>query len=249
MRNLVSVALAPAPAVWPPDDTEESVMGTSLHQTAIRTLIGGINDAAAATTPEGELLLWQAGGQTMIRQFRRVDGSDYTTLPDVFVYRHPWDDTRRSLNLTDDGPPVLIIEVLSNETYENDLDEVKGKRYSFQQAGVREYLTLDPEHQCTPEGGLGWRLERGLYRPWQRDADGRWVSRELPLAFGLEGAQVAVYMDDGHRLLREGEVERTLREKDRQRLQELAEYEQRLSDVLAEQERLRRRLEELERGE
>ena len=126
--------------------------------------------------------------------------------------------------------------MLSDTTYEHDLDKAKGKGFSYSLAGVREYLTLDPEHQYTPEGGLGWRLERGLYRPWQRDDEGRWVSREIPLAFGLEGARVAVYMEDGHRLLREGEVERTLRERDRQQRR-----------ALAEQERLRRRLEELER--
>ena len=246
MRDRHSAALAPSPAVWPPDDTEESVMGTNLHQTAIRTLIGGINEAAAVTTPEGAPLVWQAGGQTMIRSFRRPDGSAYTTLPDVFVYRHPWDDTRRSLNLPDDGPPVLIIEVLSEETYQSDLDLRDGKGYSYRQAGVREYLTLDPTHQYAPNGGLGWRLEGGMYQPWPRDAMGRFVSRELPLAFGLEGARAAVYMADGHRLLREGEVERVLREHDRQRRLELAEHEQRLREALAEQERLRRRLEELE---
>jgi hypothetical protein len=38
MRDRSSVALAPRPVVWPPDDTEESVLGTILHQTAIRTL-------------------------------------------------------------------------------------------------------------------------------------------------------------------------------------------------------------------
>ena len=255
MRERGGVALAPAPTVWPPDDTEESVMGTSLHQTTILNLRLGINDAAVVSTPEGAPLVWQAGGQTMVRQFRRPDGSEYTILPDVFVYRHPWDDTRRSLNLPEDGPPVLLIEVLSKETFRNDLDLLKGKGYSYRLAGVREYLTLDPEHQYTPEGALGWRLEGGVYRPWQPEGEGRFVSRELPLAFALEGARAAVYMADGHRLLREGEVECTLREQDRQQRQALAEQE-RLRQALAEQdrwrqealaelERLRRRLEEL----
>jgi hypothetical protein len=31
---------------WPPDDTEESVLGTDLHQTTIRNLTLGINMAA-----------------------------------------------------------------------------------------------------------------------------------------------------------------------------------------------------------
>jgi hypothetical protein len=276
MRDRRNVALAPSPALWPPDDPEESVMGTSLHQTAIRMLIGGINEAAAVATPEDDQAVWHAGGQTMIRKFRHPDGSDYTTFPDVFVYRHGWDEARPSLNLPEDGPPVLIIEVLSKETYKNDLDVAEGKGYSYRQAGVREYLTLDPLYQYAPEGGLGWQLERGVYRPWRRDAAGRWMSREILLAFGLEGARAAMYLRDGHRLLGEGEVQRALREQDRQRQdleralreqdqqrhdlesalqeldrqrrQELADHEQRLREAVAEQARLRRRLEELEGG-
>jgi hypothetical protein len=286
MRDQSSVALAPSPVVWPPDDTEESVLGTNLHQTAIRLLIAGINEAAAVATTEGAAVPWQAGGQTMIRGWRRWDGSAYTTLPDVFVYRQPWDDERGSLQLATDGPPVLIIEVLSKETCEADLDLERGKGASYAWAGVQEYLTLDPAHRYAPEGGLGWRLEQGVYRPWRRAQDGRWASQELPLAFGLEGSRAAVYASDGHRFLREGEVERTLREQQRtlqeqhDRLQErdrrLAEQERRLAQEMqgrqraeaeaaqerqrrgavarqeqalaAELDRLRRRLEELERG-
>jgi hypothetical protein len=257
MHDRHNVALAPSPSVWPPDDTEESVLGTNLHQTAILILRTGINEAAAVAVPEGTAVPWQAGGQTMVRRFQHPDGSAYTTLPDVFVYLHPWDDARRSLNVSEDGAPVLVIEVLSKETYENDLDLVRGKGYSYRQAGVREYLTLDPQYRYAPEGGLGWRLDRGEYQPWRRDAGGRWVSRVIPLAFGLEGGRAAVYLPNGHRLLREGEVERTLRERDRQQQQALAEQE-RLRRVVAEhdrlrqealegQERLRRRLADLER--
>ncbi|HEY8744381.1 MAG TPA: hypothetical protein VIU62_14900 [Chloroflexota bacterium] len=59
MRDRRSVALAPSPDVWPPDDTEASVMGTNLHQTAIRTLIGSINEAAAVST-KASRHWWQA---------------------------------------------------------------------------------------------------------------------------------------------------------------------------------------------
>ncbi len=255
MHDRHNVALAPLPSVWPPDDTEESVLGTNLHQTAILTLRSGINEAAAVAVPEGTAVPWQAGGQTMIRQFRHPDGSAYTTLPDVFVYLHPWDDARRSLNVPEDGAPALVIEILSKETYENDLDLERGKGYSYRQAGVREYLTLDPQYRYAPEGGLGWRLEQGEYRPWRRDAVGRWASRVIPLAFGLEGARAAVYLPDGRRLLREGEVERAVRRQQQQALAEqerlrqiVAEHDRLRQEALAEQERLRRRLAELERG-
>lgn len=245
MRDRPSVALAPSPVVWPPDDTEESVLGTNLHQTTIINLRTAINEAASVATPEGEPLLWQAGGQTMVRKFRRRDGSDYTTLPDVFVYLRPWDDQRRSLNVPDDGSPKLVIEVLSEETYRSDLDMERGKGASYARAGVQEYLTLDPTYTYAPDGGRGWRLVDGAYVPWERDADGRWASAVLPLAFGLEGARAAVYMGDGRRLLREGEVERTLREQERLRQEELARLAQAHAEEL---DRLHRRLDDLERG-
>jgi hypothetical protein len=241
MRDRQDVALALWPAVWPPDDTEESVLGTDLHQTAIRHLIAAINEAAALATAPGASPLWHAGGQTMVSGFQHPDGSPYTTFPDVFVYPHAWDPLRGSLHVALDGPPLLILEVLSDTTHENDLDLTKGKGYSYRAAGVREYLTLDPTGAYLTERGRGWRLEGTVYRPWQREPDGRWHSWGLPLAFGLEGVQVAVFTAEGHRLLREGEVERTLRE---QRLAFEAR-ERRAAEELA---HLRRRLEELERG-
>jgi hypothetical protein len=146
---------------------------------------------------------------------------------------------------------VLIIEVLSRETFESDLNLKRGKGYSYARAGMREYLTLDPAYRYAPEGGVGWRLVDGEYRPWRREIDGRWLSQTLPLAFGLEGAWVAVYAADGHRFLREGEVERTLRERDtnERRLREALEEQERLRrEYAAEVEQLRRRLEETERG-
>ena len=58
----------------------------------------------------------------MLNGFQHPDGSAYTTFPDVFVYPLRWDDRRGSLSIASDGPPLLIVEVLSDKTYENDLD-------------------------------------------------------------------------------------------------------------------------------
>jgi hypothetical protein len=38
---------------WPPDDTEESIVGTSLHQLTIRNLTSGTNEIAAQHTAPG----------------------------------------------------------------------------------------------------------------------------------------------------------------------------------------------------
>ena len=192
--------------VWPPDDTEESVVGTDLHQMTIINLRWGMNEIAGALTSPGQPAPWQALSHTVILGFQRPDGSRYKTLPDVFVYRQAISRRRGSVSINIDGAPVLIVEVLSESTYEVDLDLERGKGFSFARAGVREYLVLDPTGEFLPELGRAWRLEEGVYRPWNPDAAGRWRSDEIAVAVGMEGGMAAVYTLDGRRQLREGEV-------------------------------------------
>ncbi len=210
---------------WPPDDTEESVVGTDFHQMTITNLRLGINEVARTLTAPGGPVPWQALGQIMVSGFSRPDGSRYTTFPDVFVYRHPIDQQRGSLALALDGPPALIVEVLSDATYDSDLDLEQGKGYSYAQAGVREYLTIDPTGHYLPDGVRAWRLADGGYLPWQADEQGRWQSRELELAIALEGTLAAVYTRGGRRMLREGEIEA-----ERARMREELERLRRLLD-------------------
>ncbi|HWE60095.1 MAG TPA: hypothetical protein VHB98_00135, partial [Chloroflexota bacterium] len=106
------------PQLWPPDDTEESVLGTPYHQTTITNVRVGINEAAADATPAGGPLPWQAGSQSLILGLRRADGTRYRVLPDVFVYPRAFDLYRPSLALVGDGPPALVVEVLSPETWD-----------------------------------------------------------------------------------------------------------------------------------
>ena len=150
-------------AAWPPDDTEESVLGTNLHQTTITNLRLGLNEAAVASSMPGQAPRWQALGQTMITSFRHPDGSSYTVLPDIFVYRQPVAEERQSLSLILDGPPVLIIEVASESTYESNLDMVRGKGFSYADGGVQEYMVMDPMGKYVPEGVRAWRLHEGAY--------------------------------------------------------------------------------------
>ncbi len=251
---------APPLAVWPPDDTEESVMSTDLHQTAITNLRLAINELAALHTSPGGPAPWQAGGQIIYGGFQRPEGSRYDPLPDIFVCRRPFDRRRKSLAIALNGPPLLVIEVLSDTTYEVDLDLERGKGFSYARSGVREYLTLDWSGEFLPEQGRGWRLEGGVYQRWLPEVTGHWQSMELPLAIGMEGAMVAVYSLDGRRLLREGEFERERSRLQRlwaeERAQQQVEQAERArchAEELAAQEaelaRLRRRLGELERGE
>ncbi len=218
---------------WPPDDTEESVLGSDLHQTTITNLRWGINELARLGLRPGQPARWRALSQIALLGCVRADGSAYRTYPDVFVYPRPIDPARGSLTLEVDGPPVLVVEMLSESTYEADLDLVRGKGYSYARAGVPEYLALDPTGTILPEGIRAWRLVDGVYHPWSPDADGRWHSRQIAVAIGLEGTWATVYTRDGRRLLREGEVE-----------QERARLAEELARRDPELERLRQRLAE-----
>ena len=189
----------------PPDDTEESILGTDMHQTTITNVRLGINEAARRHTPRGEAAPWRALSQMELLGCQRANGSDYRTYPDVFVYPRPVDPRRGSMTLESDGPPALIVEVLSPSTYEADLDVERGKGYSYAHAGVREYLTIDPTGDLLAEGIRAWRLEGGVYRPWEPDARGRWRSGQIAVAIGLEGMLVTVYTREGERQPHEGE--------------------------------------------
>lgn len=200
----------PSVALWPPDDTEESVLGTAFHQGTIGNVRFGINEAATAATLPGQAVPWQAGSQGLILGLRRRDGSQYQVLPDVFVYRHSFDIYRGSLSLAQDGPPALVVEMLSDATWESDVNLEEGKAWSYGDAGVAEYLILDPggEH-LQNEQSRGWRLTDGVHTPWERDARGRWVSA-LGFAVGYDGPWAMVLGRDGRLIPREGQVLRLL---------------------------------------
>ena len=172
-------------ALWPPDDTEESIHDCDRHGLDVFTVRLGINEEAHRVARVSGLpwllrrdaLPWQALTQVMLLGLRRPNGSSYTVLPDMFVYPRPMDRTREFYALAQDGPPVLVVEVASESTYRADLDLDRGKGWSYADAGVAEYLVLDPTGAFVPEGGRDWRLVGGVYRPWEPDAAGRYTRR------------------------------------------------------------------------
>jgi len=236
----------PSMGMWPPDDTEESVVGTDLHQTTIMNLRWGINEAAASIS-SGEIAPWQALSQTVVTGFQRGNNTRYKTMPDVFVYRQQIDRRRGSVSIALDGPPALIIEVLSESTYDVDLDLDDGKGYSYARAGVGEYLTLDPTGEFLPEQARAWRLEGGVYQPWAPDVDGRWRSEQIAVAIGVEGVLAAVYGSDGRRQLREGEISAELARRDGELARRDDELARRDDELARRDDELARRDDELAR--
>jgi hypothetical protein len=199
---------------WPPDDTEESIADCDLHKRTILNIRLGINEVARLEAAPGAEVPWQATHQLPLLGCVRPDGSAYRIMPDMFVFPHPIDPLYEPFTLFGDGAPVLIVEVLSESTHDADLDLMRGKGYSYAQAGVREYLTLDPTGQWLSEGGRGWRLVEGVYQPWLLDAAGCWRCESIAVSIGLEGAVARVYTHAGVPIPHEGQIMAELARKD-----------------------------------
>ena len=199
---------------WPPDDTEESVVGTDHHQMTIMNIRFAINELARAAVGPNAPPPWQALSQTVLLGLRRPTGTLIKVLPDVYVYRKAIAQNRGSVSLRQDGPPVLAIEVASESTFQADLNLQNGKGWSYEQAGVREYVVLDPGGELIPTRLLAWRLEQGTYVPCAPQGGELWWSTEIPIGLAIEGALVGVYDREHRRQLREGEMLAALTKRD-----------------------------------
>jgi hypothetical protein len=212
---------------WPPDDTEESVVGTNRHQLTIRGLCMWLNELAHAAVAPGQPVPWHALSQTMLTGFHRPDGSRYTTLPDIFVYPKPMNYDRASLSVLLEGPPMLIIEVASDSTYDSELDLSAGKAWTYAHGGVREYLVLDPSGNFLPTPGRGWRLRNGEYVAWEPDDENIWWSEEIAAGFSIVDGPATIYDRSRRPQPQEGEILNLLARKD----DEIAELQRRLADL------------------
>lgn len=92
------------------------------------------------------------------------------TMPDILAYRdvrpHP-QGIPRTFHLDFEGPPDLVMEILSTKTWQKDvgLEDIGDKKQYYQDIGVLEYWIYDPEglrkdKRCTFEG---FHLVNGQY--------------------------------------------------------------------------------------
>ena len=110
----------------------------------------------------------------------------------------------------------------------------RGKGWSYAQAGVQEYLLLDPLGLYLATPVMAWRLVDGEYQPWEAGSDGIWWSAQLPIGFGVSDAVADVYSAKYGRQLHEGEISLELSRKDAElaaKEAELAELRRRLNDL------------------
>lgn len=176
-------------AEWPPDDTEESVVGSEYHQHVIDAARDGLRMAARANGAT-----WHVLSQVPLAGFRRTNGTPYPMLPDVFVHPlpNPHPDSGQLLTFPDVGVPLLVIEVLSETTYRWDLDAERGKAWSYADAGVLEYIIVDHARRYMDEHVRALRLVDGRWTRWPVTGGGRWESAQLGVSFEFDGPYLRV---------------------------------------------------------
>lgn len=222
-----------------PDDTEESIMGSSFHQGAIVAAVEGLRICAARQHQP-----WFIGNQQFLLILRDKTTVPRRIAPDVCVYPRLNLANPTTISVAEHGAPTLIIEVASPGTVLiNDINlfDPQAKPGLYERIGVQEYLAFDPTSSLF--GVPLWARQRGPqgFEAWQPAADGRYHS-SLGIAFQPHGELLRIYDHKGQLVPLSTEfdamltAERSLR--DAERLEREAQ-ERRIAVLEAELQRLR----------
>jgi Uma2 family endonuclease len=224
-----------------PDDTEETLVGSSLHQGAIVAL----HTSLTLCGPRRGLP-WFIGNQLRIVVPRAGNRAPYQPSPDLLVHPTLGGGSRGSLYLAADGPPALVIEVASPATaVERDVNLLSptGKPGVYEAIGVREYLVFDPAGDIVGTQVWARRAGPGGFVPWEPGAGGRWASAALGIAFQPHGLLLRVYDQEGRLVPLVDELATWVEERDRRLValdEQLGAQDRRLTEQrrrLAEQRR------------
>lgn len=217
-----------------PDDTEEALLGSMLHQ---RVIVSDVNSLTRVSKRGNRG--WKIGNQLKLIIPREGGGRPYQPSPDIIVHTSPLvDDHQSSLNINAYGPPALAIEVCSPSTaYAHDLDTFnpQAKPSAYARAGIPEYLVFDPTGDILPELVRAWRKGVGeTYEPWLPQQDGRWHSA-LGISFAPQGVLLRVYDAAGEMVPDNDDMDDLLAARDAQ----LDEYKERIAELEAQLRRQR----------
>jgi Uma2 family endonuclease len=181
---------------WLPDDTRETISGTSTHRAVI---VGLHNFLAHVRHMAG--LHWFIGNR-MPLLIPRQSGGTYQPAPDIMVHPSLGMVYLASISVPQHGAPTLAIEIASPGTArQHDLNTLEpgAKPSAYAQAGIPEYLVYDPTEFVIPNRVRAWHMgTAGEYVPWEAEADGRWHSA-LGISFAPElgGVLLRVYDQTG----------------------------------------------------
>ncbi len=215
---------------WLPDDTEEDLVGSSLHQLAITTLY----DSLRLAGPDRGLP-WCVGNQLTLA-IPRPNGSVYRPSPDILVHPTAGAMDRTEFDTRVEGAPALIAEVVSPTTWWRDIDR-KAAWYAY--VGVQEYFVFDPTGDQLGARVWARRLVGRSFEHWSTGPDGRWASAALGITLDVQETLVRVYDGQGSLVPTISEQARRLAEHDRMLARQQAEHDRMQEEIARLQAELR----------
>lgn len=214
-----------------PDDTEESLLGSTIHQDAIV-----VAQDSLRRNSRRKGLPWYVGNQlTMI--IPRHGGRVYQPVPDLLVHTTLGDVRPTSLSVALVGPPDFVLEVASPSTamaHDVDTLDPRAKPQVYAACGIPEYFVFDPLGEILGVQVRAWRLDpasiapQRIYVPWLPDARGHWVSTRLGVSFMPQGLLLRVYDSAGQLIQYSAELD-SLADELEARNRELAARDQELT--------------------
>jgi len=217
-------------------DTEESVLGTQWHQSAIAALADMIEEVARRRGAT-----WGVCNQIALVGLQHEDGTAYDPHPDVMVLGRPLPSGDiASISVADASAPLFVMEVASKSTGRNDTGD---KRRAYEAIGVPEYIVFDPDGGVLRTPLRAWRLHSGVYAPWAPDPDGWWHSASLAISFQATQPFMTVRDRNGQLIGLSSQV-RQHAERLEQRLSEAEQARVEAEQARVEAERQRAELEE-----
>ena len=184
-----------------PTSDGQPMAETTLHRKVMTDLIEGL-ERRFQEAPN----VW-VGGNLFV-YFERGNPRA-VVAPDVVLVKGvpKWD--RPIYKLWEEGePPTFVVEVTSDKTRDEDLNDKKGK---YLRMGVEEYFLFDPYGDYMDPRLQGYRLERGLYVSIAPEPDGAMSSRTTGLRLEPEGLKLRlVDPATGERLLWSEEKDQAL---------------------------------------
>ncbi len=182
MSRIVPIPPAPAEPHYP-DTDPEPMAETPIHMLVLVALIAVLREhfrAFADVYVIGNVYWYYERGNVNARR-----------APDLMVIRgvDPAGERRSYKEWQHGGGrPCFLLEVLSEETYKEDMGE---KRLLYERLGVREYFLFDPEGLGLERPLVGYRLRNGSYETIPPAKDGSALSKELGLRVRPEGDRLA----------------------------------------------------------
>jgi Uma2 family endonuclease len=228
--------------VYYPESDGQPMAETDLHREVMTDLINGLKRRYAEAPDvyvSGNLFVYDVQGNPR---------SSFS--PDVFVAKGVPNELRRIYKIWKEGEvPCFIIEVTSAKTRNEDTGS---KKTRYERLGCEEYVLFDPEGDYLHPRLQGYCLERGHYQPLPANPDGSLFSRTTGLILRVEGIKLRlVDAATGEELLWDEEYAPRLKEAEERAAREAEARraaEERAAQAEAEITRLRRELEERNRG-